>query len=56
MSGVTLSDLSKYHQGAMKWFKDGLVSEQNRLFAQTEDAGAVSFWPLGGTPLEGNMW
>lgn len=55
MSGVTLSDLSKYHQGAMKWFKDGLVSEHNRLFAQTEDAGAVSFWPLGGTPLEGKV-
>jgi len=55
MSGVTLSDLSKYHQGAMKWFKDGLVSEQNRLYAQTEEAGAVSFWPLGGTPLEGKV-
>lgn len=55
MSGVTLSDLSKYHQGAMKWFKDGLVSEQNKLFAQTEEAGAVSFWPLGGTPLEGKV-
>ena len=55
MSGVTLSDLSKYHQGAMKWFKDGLVSEHNRLFAQTEEAGAVSFWPLGGTPLEGKV-
>jgi len=55
MSGVTLSDLSKYHQGAMKWFKNGLVSEQNRLFAQTEDAGTVSFWPLGGTPLEGEV-
>lgn len=55
MSGVTLSDLSKYHQGAMKWFKDGLVSEHNKLFAQTEEAGAVSFWPLGGTPLEGKV-
>ena len=55
MSGVTLSDLSKYHQGAMKWFKDGLVSEHNKLYATTEDAGAVSFWPLGGTPLEGKV-
>lgn len=55
MSGVTLKDLSDYHQGAMKWFKDGLVSEQNKLFAQTEEAGAVSFWPLGGTPLEGKV-
>ena len=55
MSGVTLSDLSKYHQGAMKWFRDGLVSEHNKLFAQTGEAGAVSFWPLGGTPLEGKV-
>lgn len=55
MSGVTLKDLSDYHQGAMHYFKDGLVSEHNKLFAQTEEAGAVSFWPLGGTPLEGKV-
>ena len=55
MSGATLKDLSEYHQRAMQYFKNGLVSEQNRLFAQTEEAGAVSFWPLGGTPLEGKV-
>lgn len=55
MSGIALKDLTKYHQRAMQYFKNGLVSEQNRLYAQTEEAGAVSFWPLGGTPLEGKV-
>ena len=52
MSGVTLKDLSKYHQGLMKHLKNGLALGENKFYATTPKAGAVSFWPLGGTPID----
>jgi len=52
---ISLENLERYDAKMQEHFASFCASKQDGMWRQTEKAGAVSFWPVGNSPLEGTV-
>ena len=53
---ITKENLTRYDKHLKSWHRDKLAHRSTlELWRQTEEAGAVAFYPVGGSPLDGKV-
>ena len=52
---ISLENLERYDSKMQEHFASFCASKEDGMWRQTEKAGAVSFWPVGNSPLEGTV-
>ena len=52
---ISLENLTRYDSKIQEYLASFCASRQDGMWRQTEKAGAVAFWPVGNSPLEGTV-
>ena len=52
---ISLENLERYDAKMQEHFASFCASKEDGMWRQTEKAGAVQFWPVGNSPMEGTV-